>query len=68
MWSALTPWPGAPLYGPNPQKGEHNPSEPPLLTAFIKNPTFVKPPLVPQELRCIVMGKFGSVWFITSFA
>jgi hypothetical protein len=30
--------PGAPLYGPNPQRRERNPSEPPPLTAFIKSP------------------------------
>ena len=51
MRSALTPQPGAPLYGPNPQRRERNPSEPPPLTALIENPIFVKPPSVPQEQR-----------------
>ncbi|KAH9001445.1 hypothetical protein EDB92DRAFT_2100040 [Lactarius akahatsu] len=51
MRSALTPQPGAPLYGPNPQRRERNPSEPPPLTALIENPIFVKPPPVPQEQR-----------------
>lgn len=51
MRSALTPQPGAPLYGPNPQRRERNPSEPPPLTALIENPIFVKPPPVPPEQR-----------------
>ncbi|KAN0128504.1 hypothetical protein V8E53_013711 [Lactarius tabidus] len=51
MRSALTPQPGAPLYGPNPQRRERNPSEPPPLTTLIENPIFVKPPSVPQEPR-----------------
>jgi hypothetical protein len=51
MRSALTPQPGAPLYGPNPQRRERNPSEPPPLTSLIENPIFVKPPSVPQEPR-----------------
>jgi hypothetical protein len=36
MWSALTPQPGAPLYGPNPQRREHNLLEPPLLSSKIQ--------------------------------
>lgn len=51
MRSTLTPQPGAPPYGPNPQRRERNPSEPPPLTALIENPIFVKPPPVPQEQR-----------------
>ena len=49
MRSSLTPQPGAPLYGPNPQRRERNPSEPPPLTALIENPIFVKPPPASQE-------------------
>jgi nucleoporin NUP1 len=56
MRSALTPQPGAPLYGPNPQRRERNPSEPPPLTALIENPIFVKPPSVPQEQRRVSDG------------
>ncbi|KAH9060041.1 hypothetical protein EDB87DRAFT_1684038 [Lactarius vividus] len=56
MRSALTPQPGAPLYGPNPQRRERNPSEPPPLTALIENPIFVKPPPVPQEQRRVSDG------------
>lgn len=51
MRSALTPQPGAPPYGPNPQRRERNPSEPPPLTALIENPIFVKPPPVTQDPR-----------------
>jgi nucleoporin NUP1 len=51
MRSALTPQPGAPLYGPNPQRRERNPSEPPPLTTLIENPIFVKPPPPPPEQR-----------------
>jgi nucleoporin NUP1 len=51
MRSSLTPQPGVPLYGPNPQRRERNPSEPPPLTALIENPIFVKPPPVPQDNR-----------------
>ena len=51
MRSALTPQPGAPPYGPNPQRRERNPSEPPPLTALIENPIFVKPPSVQQDQR-----------------
>ncbi|KAI9446630.1 hypothetical protein H4582DRAFT_2069931 [Lactarius indigo] len=56
MRSALTPQPGAPLYGPNPQRRERNPSEPPPLTALIENPIFVKPPPAPQEQRHVSDG------------
>lgn len=56
MRSALTPQPGAPLYGPNPQRRERNPSEPPPLTALVENPIFVKPPAVPQEQRRVNDG------------
>lgn len=55
MRSTLTQ-PGAPLYGPNPQRRERNPSEPPPLTALIENPIFVKPPSVPQEPRRVSDG------------
>ncbi len=51
MRSSLTPQPGAPLYGPNPQRRERNPSEPPPLTALIENPIFVKPPPASQDRR-----------------
>lgn len=56
MRSALTPQPGAPLYGPNPQRRERNPSEPPPLTALIENPIFVKAPPVTQDQRRIKDG------------
>jgi nucleoporin NUP1 len=56
MRSALTPQPSAPLYGPNPQRRERNPSEPPPLTALIENPIFVKPPPVPPEQRRVSDG------------
>ena len=56
MRAALTPQPGAPVYGPNPQRRERNPSEPPPLTALIENPIFVKPPSVPQEQRRVSDG------------
>ncbi|KAI0273841.1 hypothetical protein BC834DRAFT_966304 [Gloeopeniophorella convolvens] len=49
--AALTPQPGAPLYGPNPQRRERNPSEPPPLTALIENPIFVKPPPQQEQRR-----------------
>jgi nucleoporin NUP1 len=56
MRSSLTPQPGVPLYGPNPQRRERNPSEPPPLTALIENPIFVKPPPVPQDNRRVNDG------------
>lgn len=56
MRSVLTPQLGAPLYGPNPQRRDRNPSEPPPLTSLIENPVFVKPPLVPQEQRRVSDG------------
>ena len=56
MRAALTPQPGAPVYGPNPQRRGRNPSEPPPLTALIENPIFVKPPSVPQEQRRVSDG------------
>ena len=56
MRLALTPQPGAPLYGPNPRRRERNPSEPPPLTALIENPIFVKPPPVPQDQRRVNDG------------
>jgi hypothetical protein len=49
--TCLTPQPGAPLYGPNPQRRERYPSEPPPLTALIENPIFVKPPSASQDYR-----------------
>jgi len=51
--SSLTPQPGAPLYGPNPQRRARNPSEPPPLTALIEHPIFVKPPPVSQDQKRI---------------
>ena len=59
MRSSLTPQPGVPLYGPNPQRRERNPSEPPPLTALIENPIFVKPPSVPQDKRRVNDGSFS---------
>lgn len=56
MRSSLTPQPGAPLYGPNPQRRERNPSEPPPLTALIENPIFVKPPSTSQDNRRVNDG------------
>jgi nucleoporin NUP1 len=56
MRSALTPQPGAPPYGPNPQRRERNPSEPPPLTALIENPIFVKPPTVTRDERRVNDG------------
>ena len=56
MRSSLTPQPGVPLYGPNPQRRERNPSEPPPLTALIENPIFVKPPPMPQDNRRVNDG------------
>lgn len=56
MRSSLTPQPGAPLYGPNPQRRERNPSEPPPLTALIENPIFVKPPSASQDNRRVNDG------------
>ena len=56
MRSSLTPQPGVPLYGPNPQRRERNPSEPPPLTALIENPIFVKPPSVPQDNKRVNDG------------
>lgn len=56
MRSSLTPQPGAPLYGPNPQRRERNPSEPPPLTALIENPIFVKPPPASQDNRRVNGG------------
>ena len=55
MQSTLTPQPGAPPYGLNPQRRECNPSEPPL-TALIENPILVKPPPVTQDQRRIKDG------------
>ncbi len=51
MRSSLTPQPGAPLHGPNPQRRERYPSEPPPLTALIENPISVKPPSASQDYR-----------------
>ena len=56
MRSSLTPQPGAPLYGPNPQRRERNPSEPPPLTALIEKPIFVKPPSGSQDNRRVNDG------------
>ena len=56
MRSSLTPQPGVPLYGPNPQRRERNPSEPPPLTALIENPIFVKPPPLSQDNRRVNDG------------
>ena len=56
MRSSLTPQPGVPLYGPNPQRRERNPSEPPPLTALIENPIFVKPPSLPQDNKRVNDG------------
>jgi nucleoporin NUP1 len=56
MRSAFTPQPGAPLYGPNPQRRDRNPSEPPPLIALIENPIFVKPPPVLPEQRWVSDG------------
>ena len=56
MRSALTPQPGAPPYGPNPQRRERNPSEPPPLTALIENPIFVKPPTLTRDERRVNDG------------
>jgi nucleoporin NUP1 len=56
MRSSLTPQPGAPLYGPNPQRRERNPSEPPPLTALIERPIFVKPPSALQDNRRVNDG------------
>ena len=58
MRSSLTPQPGVPLYGPNPQRRERHPSlsEPPPLTALIENPIFVKPPPLPQDNKHVNDG------------
>ena len=47
--SSLTPQPSGPSFGPAPPRREHDPNQPPPLTALRSNPTFVKPPAGRQK-------------------
>jgi hypothetical protein len=52
MRSSLTPQPGVPLYGPNPQRRERNPSEPPSLVRPCSPPSLVRVRLPHVRLAC----------------
>ncbi|THH15606.1 hypothetical protein EW146_g4902 [Bondarzewia mesenterica] len=51
MRTGLTPQLSAPDFGPDLQRRERHPSEPPPLTALMSNPVFVKPPPFEQARR-----------------